>query len=446
MLNSVQASLAGISMPPTLPVPKKPAGGRISTPKLRASLKDAEEFVGLKDGANRYELLTLVKRAGKTAGFSKSMILLLDYYMAFTKEIDWQEGHSPIVYKTLQRTAMDFGVTERQIQKLENQLFEVGAITWQDSGNHRRYGRRCDKTDAILEAYGVDLTPLAVLRPKLEKNLAEKQQERKEWESVKDQISYYRRQILAGLGALEQVQSAESVMLNKQYEDINMSIRTYMSLEKLNNLLVSHKELHNQVFGLFECVKECELLQKSSSTDEIKFRHIESTIKKQISKDITSSDKRICFQEGCSRSSDDKTETSEKTDKSKVQSIPESAGLQHITLKQVINAASPRFKDHIPLEPRPAEFRDLVEAAYSLAPDLYITKGMWSRAVQTLGRNGAAICLLLTDKGLDKEINPVRKPANYFNAMVTRAQKSELHLQKSIMGILKRENEAEYAT
>jgi hypothetical protein len=43
------------------------------------------------------------------------MIQLLDYYVVFTQDQDWQEGARPIVYQSLYKTALDFGVGERQI-------------------------------------------------------------------------------------------------------------------------------------------------------------------------------------------------------------------------------------------------------------------------------------------------------------------------------------------
>ena len=72
-------------------------GGRISSPKLRKSLEQSENFSGLEQDVKRYDLLLLVKRAGKGAGFSPRMIELLDYYMAFTRDIDWQKGSLPLV-------------------------------------------------------------------------------------------------------------------------------------------------------------------------------------------------------------------------------------------------------------------------------------------------------------------------------------------------------------
>lgn len=170
-------------------------GGRIASPAFRQSLDQCEDFTGLEEKTNRYDLLLLAKRTGKLAGFSPRMIYLLDYYMAFTCELDWEEGSRPIVYQSLARTSLDLGVTERQIQKLEKQLFEVGAITWNDSGNHKRYGKRDPNTGRIQYAYGVDLTPLAYLKTELEDKLQQKQLYDKAWLDTKRNISQYRRQI-----------------------------------------------------------------------------------------------------------------------------------------------------------------------------------------------------------------------------------------------------------
>lgn len=144
-------------------VPTIKRGGRVSSEAYRRSIEFCDDFCGLEENTDRYKLLLLVKRAGKLAGFTPRMIHLLDYYMAFTRDVDWEEGSRPIVYQSLSRTALDMGVTERQIQKLERSLFEVGAITWNDSGNHKRYGQRHARSGRLIFAYGVELTPLAGL-------------------------------------------------------------------------------------------------------------------------------------------------------------------------------------------------------------------------------------------------------------------------------------------
>lgn len=93
-----------------LPSIRQSRGGRISSPRFRQSLEYCDDFAGLEEDQNRYDLLLLVKWVGKSYGFSSRMIELLDYYMSFTREIDWEEGSQPIVYQSLSKTALDLGV------------------------------------------------------------------------------------------------------------------------------------------------------------------------------------------------------------------------------------------------------------------------------------------------------------------------------------------------
>ena len=81
---------------------------------------------------------------------------------------------------------------------------------------------------------------------------------------------------------------------------------------------------------------------------------------------------------------------------------------------------------------------DVVEAAYRLRPTLHISKQSWTAACELLGRNGAAICVLLTDQAMQRPNDPVRKPAAYFCGMVDRGKKGELRLHSSVFGHIER--------
>lgn len=444
-----------------------PRGGRIASPKLRHSQEQCEEFDGLDKNANRYDLLLLVKRVGKAAGFSPRMISLLDYYMSFTRDIDWEEGGRPIVYQSLAKTALDMGVSERQIQILENQLFEVGALTWHDSGNHRRFGKRCEETGHILFAYGVELTPLAFLKSELQDKLQEKKLYDKAWMETKRQISFFRRQIRSILLEAEMeagedsdgfvLEEADLVDFTSRYEQIAVSIRTYMDLIALRELLDKHKQLygllsdkvseHDQKASI-EANKD-QLLEKDSSKDESNDVHYKYTNKKQLNKLSTSRSSSNFLQEGVADPSEPQSKASEegkgsKKEEKKQESLEEqstilSTGLQHVTLKQLLNISSDRFKSQLPLEPRPMNANDFVEASYGLIKMLGISQNSWGHACLTLGRIGAAVCVILTDQANLREENRVRKPGAYFNAMVNRAKTGDLKLHKSVMGHLKRD-------
>ncbi len=440
---------------------KQGRGGRISSSSHRKSYAQADDFTGLEENVNRYDLLLLVKRMGKQAGFTPRMINLLDYYMAFTREIDWEQGSSPIIYQSLSKTALDMGVSERQVQRLEQSLFEAGALTWHDSGNHKRYGKR-DKTGRIMYAYGVDLTPLAYLKASLEERLQEKRMIDAAWMETKRQISYYRGQIRSLMCEMELLTldgqgdyTSELLILQKAYEPLAIQIRTHLSLENVRTLLAKHKELYNEALNVLNdqnvdktsIIKE-ETKEKSprSDTDDV---HYNSTIKKQSNKLDTTKGMASpnALQKSSSEPQELQTPTSNQVDIflnreesfSDEEALILQTGLQHITLKQALNASSEKFRDHMPMEFRPMNWNDFVSAAYAMKGELFISQASWARACGLLGRTGAAICLLLTDKAQQRENKPVQKTGAYFNAMINRAKGGELHLHNSIFGILQKE-------
>lgn len=406
-----------------------PLGGRVASDQLRHAERLCDDFAGLEEGADRYGLLLLVKKVGKLAGFTPRMLQLLDYYLAFTRDCDWEEGSRPIVFQSLSRTALDLGVSERQVQKLEAALFAAGAITWHDSGNHRRYGQRCVETGRLLYAFGVDLTPLAYLRGELEERLAEKQLYDEAWMATKRGISHHRRQLRALLSEFAVGDDTEDLAAWQQrYDEIAVQIRTHMDLAQLRSLLDRHSDLLSELLAAMgveeggvapssQRAPVSEKTSKGSSTSERTFIHYKST-----TQPFTDSGSRgdAGFQESVA-------------DDPVTEDAVLSAGLQHVTLAMAVGAASARLAGELPSEPN---WSDVVAAAYRLKTPLGVSQASWSEACGLLGRTGAALCLLVTDRALDREENMVRQPAAYFRGMVDRGRRGELRLHSSLFGLL----------
>lgn len=411
-------------------------GGRSGSHRYRQTIQQSDDFAGLEANANRYDLLLLVKRAGKSAEFSPRMIQLLDYYLAFTRDIDWEEGSRPIVYQSVARTALDLGVSERQIQKLESRLFGVGAITWSDSGNHKRFGQRDAKTGHILYAYGVDLTPLAYLREELEDKLHQKQLYDQAWMETKRQISWYRCQIRSLIQEIELEEGASVAEgLRQGYDRIAVRIRTHLSLEELRALLAKHKTLHDEALATVD-----QTTQEETSRDEQTFAHNQTTTYQSFDKSNTGSPLGSGFQESVVEP------TAPETDEPVGEGTEEGAsgqadpifvtGLQHLTLKQVLQAAGSQVWECLPHQQRPLNWNDLIEAAYRRRQRLGVSQSSWGQACHQLGRIGAAVCLVLTDRAIEREDNPVRNPAAYFAGMLKKHQAGELRLHGSVFGLL----------
>jgi hypothetical protein len=409
----------------------------------------AEAFEGLPAEVERYDLLTLVKRAGRQAGFTSGMIELLDYYMAFTRECDWEEGARPVIFQSLAKTALDFGVSERQIQKTEQALFRAGAITWNDSGNHRRYGQRDPKTGRIAYAFGVDLTPLAYLKSTLDQKLEEKEARDEAWLAEKRKISWYRAQIraLIGEGGSDEAEAT--------YNRIAVPIKAYMSLETLRQIAAEHKECHESLQKILQeqspVEKPVSMSEEQTPEGEQKFTHIYPTNQRPSDKSDTCNPTDNAFRESVTRPPEVRPQhrshgkTAEraggqdqdlKPGQGREEKPPVTAGLDHVTWKQVLNAASDRFRAHIPVHNRPLDWKDLVDAAYGLLPELGINKSAWNEACIVLGTTGAALCVLITDHAALREKDRVQNPGGYLRSMTRKAQRGELHLHRSIFGIL----------
>lgn len=413
-------------------------GGRPSSPAYREALEQSDAFAGLEASVNRYDLLLLVKKVGSSAGFAPRAIQLLDYYMAYTTDQDWSAGNRVIVYQSVAKTALDLGVTERQIQKLERQLFDLGALAWRDSGNHRRYGQRDKQTGRLLFGYGADLTPLAYLKEELENKLHEKQLHDQAWLETKRQISWRRRQVrglLLELGSGEGASTAEYVA---RYEALAVKIRTHHSLATLRDLLKSHQTLHAD---LLEAVQQQERTATSSSRDAKEFAPIETTTQPLFDKSKTGSPLGAGLQESDRQVSELKAQRGGDARSGKAGGGEGgdpilATGLQHLTLKHVLGAASSQIWEHLPIDRRAVNWSDVVEAAYRRRRDLGVSQRSWGDACGQLGRVGAAVCLLITDRATQRAKDPVREPAAYFRGLLRKFGAGELRLHRSILGLM----------
>lgn len=81
-------------------------------------------------------------------------------------------------------------------------------------------------------------------------------------------------------------------------------------------------------------------------------------------------------------------------------------------------------------------WRDVVEAAYRRRRELYISQQSWGDACGELGRIGAAVGVLITDRATQRAKDPVREPAAYFRGLLRKFGVGELRLHKSVFGLM----------
>ena len=419
----------------------------IPTPSARElnayrHLNSENEFFGLETDIDRFHALRLIKLLGRDAGFTPSMIQLLEYYIVRTQDIDWSEGQTPICYQTVNATARDLGMNERHVNRLETALFELGALRWESSGNHKRYGVRNRETGEIAYAFGVDLSPLAEMLPDLEAAIEHKNAYKVQWEDKRRSISSLRSQIralLSSLAGYEDIDMLSSVA--STYQAISYRVRSHHTYSDLLALEQEHISVMQALNHLYEDMYKEHMSVNMSAMDALYVRHIQDTKNLNSSKEDTSSNSSSSnnkdFQKLDKSNSSEKAETSALSDSYREEKIESpTPKIDNITWKQVLNASSDRFRDYIPIHNRALNWNDLVHASESLLTELGIHKSAWVLACGTLGRSGAAICIMIIDqKSLAGEI---RSPGGYLREMCKRAERGELNLLASVFGLLKR--------
>ena len=250
---------------------------------------------------------------------------------------------------------------------------------------------------------------------------------------------------------LNENRSLNTERFQSKYDAICIQIRSQMSLERVRGILAEHKnlyvELEKEISVVDNTEDKSDITSNMSCMSDKNVAHYKSTIQGLFDKSNTDSSSSNCFQESVAEPPEDNFQDREKHKSSKSSErehqqeqddLISATGLQHITLKQVLNSTSPRFREYLPLSRSHLDhnFNDVTEAAYRLRKDLHISKQSWSEACEVLGRIGASICIILTDRATLRPENPVTKPAAYFKAMINKARVGELRLHSSIFGIL----------
>src|SRR5512132_4070659 len=121
----------------------------------------AERFEGLPEGVSKGQALAAFKQAARPLGISPRLRDAIDVLFAFSAPQDWQAGARPIVWPSNRKLETTLGLGRRQVQNVLNALIRAKLITPVDSPTGRRWGHR-DTTGKIIEAYGFDLSPIAL--------------------------------------------------------------------------------------------------------------------------------------------------------------------------------------------------------------------------------------------------------------------------------------------
>ena len=382
----------------------------------------AERFEGLPDGVSKGQALAAFKQAARPLGLSPRLRDAIDVLFAFSQPQDWQPGARPIVWPSNRKLETTLGLARRQVQNVLNALIRANLITPVDSPTGRRWGHRDAKTGNIIEAYGFDLSPIALRHAEFVALAARAAAEERERAALRRRLTIARK-------AIQQI--AETA-IEHHLTDRNWH---YWLAEALTLVLTIRDDLPLE--GLQAVVAKLEQRRADGETAlRAAFDSQQNASAGAIECTPIITTNQLKADNSATGNNDSETSRSGQGD-SPVSADPASPErsqqpLPAITPNLVLNI-SPNLKPY--LFTTSPSWADLVEAADRLRQQLGISRPAWIDACQAMGRYQAATAIaVIAAKG-----ETIRSPGGYLRGMIARAQNGELHLSNSLWGLARRE-------
>jgi len=418
---------------------RSPTGLRRLTPSLLQADRTAEAFGGLPEGIRTPgQLLAAFKEAAPRLGLSPRLVHAVDWLFRFTQPQDWEGGGRPIVWPSasMQQAALD--LSPAQVKMINRALIEAGVITMKDSPNGKRYGSR-DRAGRITEAYGFDLSPIAVRHAEFVRLAAEARAERAEMGRLR------RRATIARNGITQILETA--VECGFDGEEWATLAREARSLGKALSRVETPAEM---ALGV-------ESLERRQRAARERLENLLSATPAGPSQAVDSSPKgpenqphRYTYKP----TPDPKTDTvvareeckpppgvamPGKAQTGQPASTKESGQTKpgrtegtvlRLTTDELIRLA-PRLRPYL-TSPAPG-WPEVVDAADWLRGELGVSKPLWGEACLAMGREEAAIAVAIVSAKPKDHFRTT--PGGYFFGMVAKAKAGELNLARTIWGL-----------
>jgi replication initiation protein RepC len=406
-------------------------GFRRLTPGLLKVDRVAESFAGLPDGVTIHgQLLAAFKAAAPRLGLSPRLVHAIDWLFRFTMAQDWGRGGRPIVWPSASLQQEALGLSESRVKMLNRALIEAGLITMRDSPNGKRYGKR-DAKGQIIEAYGFDLSPIALRHAEFLRLTAEAKAERIEMGRLR------RRATIARNGITQILETAaEYGFLDEEWATLRRESRV------LNQVLRKIERPEEMTPGVESLERRQRLARERL---EMLLSKVESEARQSVIPSPLGPENgphQYTYNSSLNPDQDTVNTQEERSSPSGEAVEPNvmPARREPLETGRVLKLApdelvklAPKLKAYLRC-PDPS-WPEVVDAAAFLRSDLGVSKSLWGEACATMGREKAAIAIAIVST---KDPAHFRTTAGgYFHGMVTKAKAGHLHLDRTLWGMRK---------
>lgn len=325
---------------------------------------------GLPEGVRRIDLLSLVEDLGKRGlGLSSTATRVLRHYVWRSRDDDYRAGRICAVWDRVCRTADDLDLCSRAINDAERELEAKGLIARTTGGNGARSGLRSG--GIIRWAAGINLAPLIERYADLKAAWEARRLEQQAIDTCKAEIRRTRR-LIRDAGEPELIARADAILPDGRVAPIHRIER----LEAIQSALEA---------VLADLSSEPRAMKTSDGPEENNQPNIQN--------------------HHSSRSCSERL--SEPT----------------ITPRMALELASEGYRLIASSHGDP-RWQNLIEASRQTASWLGIGQGTWGKACSVLGRERAALCVLVIDRNVRLRTGhryQARHPGKCLSGMVRQA-------------------------
>ncbi|CUX72340.1 MULTISPECIES: plasmid replication protein RepC [Agrobacterium] len=412
---------------------KRPTGRRMT--KERAEFRRLAQSTEV-GSVTRAQLAVLSQNLPCTGLVTSTESHLLTTIINTAKADAFDKAGRPIVFKSNNQLGFEINRSPGRVSRILSRLFDAGLITMQDSANFKRYPIR-DGEGEISDACGIDLRVLIARYRELDQLVRQKREEKRVTDAAARRFRDALRSARYSLVAAAEQTEAQIIRMQSRIERIAAFVGTASKapayvLRKAAGLLewvVSrlHLAAHAAVDVQFDAEMTCANVENDMHkqiTNPHRFDlgkdEMRSATAEQHNLFGAGSASKRAFEESLWRGSGpDKRQSS--------------LQLGLVALEDVWRAA-PSLSTYFAAAPR--SWSDLARLSPQICRLAGVSEDARLRAVDRMGQQAADVAIAVTFEKYSRQ--EVSSPGGYLRAMTDRAASGELHLSRSVFGLVAR--------
>ncbi len=357
---------------------------------------------------NKSEMALLLKRAAPVLGIDGTTYHVLDILLGLSRADDWKGDARPLVAISNAKLAEYTMRSERTVMRCVRKLVELGIAAYRDSSTGRRFIQRSADGE-IACGFGIDFTPARVRAPELQAMVAD-----------------YHSRLQRELSARRDV-----ARLTRAMTDLDVAFP-----EHNGRFMIEIRRILGNPADIVDRADQMQSAYADAITLVSKDASPAMTCKGDIS-DTPYINTNLGSESVISNNTD--TDAASRESKpSQVQSQTRQKESELHVLSsvplQLLSSACRQAQEMTGLAIR--NWSDLRNGGETLRRMIGLPERLWLTGVSKVGSHAAAAIVATVLEKTLRQPHLITKPAGYFHAMISRAVRGKLRLDRTLFGLL----------